>query len=259
MEGEEERKDSSKPASSHGSAVIFYYPVPTGFFACIALLLRDVICFLCSGGNRNQTISSDDDGDLEMSPTGNLSRLEARIRREMTLQESNGFEQSSIKKAESFWVPGMDVYTRTFRLQTPATMLRHNEKLIGPAPQKVFCVDDRQRQSIAFRMPDGSPISSNNLFEQYRHTLIRRRSKHPNSASSPIPITEALARNSAMCDDEQPPPRFGNKNVVLTVDDIVKKKSEPFGLWLRTSRKKSMTTNITTRTKGWPNTSHMNS
>eukprot|EP00984_Skeletonema_dohrnii_P006087 scaffold2163_cov78-Skeletonema_dohrnii-CCMP3373.AAC.4 len=144
---------------------ILYDPQPvSGFFACLAVLLRDAFYFMCSGSSYSKYTTNDDvDG-----------KMSARIQREMTScnESCNDANDSPEVKAAQFWVRhGMDVYTRQdvcarkegTRLQAPAPMIFTNEKLIGPPPalkrRDAIGYQRTRRKSMAFTKPDGTPLS----------------------------------------------------------------------------------------------------
>eukprot|EP00985_Skeletonema_marinoi_P015839 scaffold8289_cov85-Skeletonema_marinoi.AAC.1 len=143
---------------------ILYHPQPvSGFFACLAVLLRDALYFLCSGSSYTKYSTNDYGG-------GKMSK---RIQREMmSCNESCNDSTHSIdhSKADQIWVRhGMDVYSRQdvcarkegTRLQVPAPMIFTNEKLIGPRPalkSDVIGYQRIRRKSMAFTKPDGTPL-----------------------------------------------------------------------------------------------------
>eukprot|EP00985_Skeletonema_marinoi_P020182 scaffold11863_cov165-Skeletonema_marinoi.AAC.5 len=162
---EEDRKvDNIVLSRFKDSNDILYHPQPvSGFFACLAVLLRDAFYFMCSGSSYSK-YSTNDDGDGKMS---------ARIQREMmSCNESCNDTTHSVdhSKADQFWVRnGMDVYSRQdvcarkegTRLQVPAPMIFTNEKLIGPPPalkSDGIGYQRTRRKSMAFTKPDGTPL-----------------------------------------------------------------------------------------------------
>ena len=216
LEGTEEEKGDSivLPNFSETNDILVQH-APISFFGCLALFLRG---------------SKDDAGDVEMSSTQKLARLETRRRREMgsndiaDTQEGNAIDPIE----EQFWVShGVDVYTYTHqdqehRLQVPAIMIFKNEKLIGsPAPRTSGGVGHRLSR-MSFKKPDEASYRNE---EPIRHTLLRHRNCNPNSLQSPVPITESLARQSDLYDD--------NETVVKNTkyEDVVKE-SRNIRRWL---------------------------
>lgn len=141
-------------------------PAPYGFFACIAVLLRDVFYFICFGSGYTK-FSTNDDGDVEMLP----SRLKTRLQREMTDTYESSYNAIH-SRADQFWVKHeIEDYSRqgnisacqASRLQAPARMVFTNEKLIGPPPAQEndgIVYQRPGRQSISFHKPDGTPLSN---------------------------------------------------------------------------------------------------
>jgi len=161
---EDRKADNVILPNLNDSNDMLYHAQPvSGFFACLAVLLRDALYFMCSGSSYTK-YSTNDDGDGKMS---------ARIQREMmSCNESCNDATPSIdhSKADQFWVRhGMDVYTRQdvcarkegTRLQAPAPMIFTNEKLIGPPPalkSDGIGYQRTRRKSMAFTKPDGTPL-----------------------------------------------------------------------------------------------------
>eukprot|EP00984_Skeletonema_dohrnii_P006090 scaffold2164_cov68-Skeletonema_dohrnii-CCMP3373.AAC.2 len=170
---EEHRKvDNTVLPNLKDSNDILYHPQPvSGFFACLAVLLRDAFYFMCSGSSYTKTeYYTNDDGD---------GKILARIQREMmscneSCNDANDSREGNAmdhRKADQFWVRhGMDVYTRQdvcarkegTRLQVPAPMIFTNEKLIGPPPavkSDSIGYQRIRRKSMEFTKPDGTPLS----------------------------------------------------------------------------------------------------
>ena len=201
MEGTEESKSdvdvvehcsldieaATKPSSNHVEDILIHpQPVEKGFFGCVALLLRHIFCFLCSGDQSKLVTSEDDDGE-------DLPRL-------TSLNEIIG--STATTKAETFWVAGMDVYTRPDaddevpRLGiTPARMSFHNEKLIGPHPAPRNVVGRRtfhQRQSMAFSRPDGTP------FDKHTLNLHLKRNLHDDDLSLTNNLSDGVVKEQQL-------------------------------------------------------------